>query len=44
MNVVIIAYYNFYMSQPKSRRDNELKIKLKKKRVWSRHHSYYRKL
>jgi len=32
------------LSQPKSRRDDEPKIKIWKNRVWSRHHSYYRKL
>jgi len=31
------------VSQPKSRRDDEPKIKYKKE-IWSRHHSYYRKL
>jgi len=32
------------VSQPKSWRDDEPKIKICKNRVWSRHHSYYRKL
>ena len=32
------------VSQPKVRRDGEPNIKICKNRVWSRHHSYYRKL
>jgi len=31
------------MSQPKSQRDDKLKIKFEKE-FWSRHHNYYRKL
>jgi len=30
--------------QPKSRWDGKPKIKICKKRFWSRHHNYYRKL
>jgi len=36
--------YNQIHSQPKSRRDDESKIKICRNRVWSRHHSYCRKL
>jgi len=41
----LASQWSRHLSQPKSRREGEPKIKLCKNRVWSRHHnSYYRKL